>query len=73
MGILVQATARGFFGKLREKGDKFEIQDKEQLGNWMLRVKDEPVEGDGKPAKAPAPAPAAKTTGKQPPAGSDIA
>lgn len=42
MGIKVQATQLGYYGgQLREEGAKFEIESKEELGNWML-VLDEP-------------------------------
>lgn len=44
MGIKVKATARGFYGQLREKGEEFEVADKTALGTWM-----EPI---GKTAKA---------------------
>lgn len=37
MGIKVQATQLGYYaGQLREEGSKFEIESKEELGNWML-------------------------------------
>jgi len=46
MGIKVQATQLGYYGgQLREEGAKFEIESKEELGNWMLVL-------DGKAAKA---------------------
>lgn len=42
MGIKVQATQLGYYGgQLREEGTTFEIESKQDLGNWML-VLDEP-------------------------------
>ena len=48
MAIQVVAIAVGFFGKLREVGDEFSIQNKNQLGKWMKIVgeaNDEPETG----------------------------
>lgn len=38
MAIKVVANARGYFGKLREAGDEFYIQNKKQMGSWMTPV-----------------------------------
>lgn len=42
----VIATKRGYFGKLREPGDEFDVPDK-STASWF-----EPVGGDTKPAKS---------------------
>lgn len=39
MGIKVRANAVGYYGHLRQPGDEFEIESKEQLGAWMDMVK----------------------------------
>ena len=41
---LVIAKALGFYGHLREAGERFEIPDDEELGNWMV-----PANADGSP------------------------
>lgn len=56
---LVIAKATGFYGHLREAGERFEIPDDEELGAWMA-----PANADGTPkltkdqkaGKVPAPA-----------------
>lgn len=37
----VIATKKGFYNKLREEGEKFDIDKKEDLGSWMSEVKQE--------------------------------
>lgn len=39
MGIKVRANAVGYFEQLRQPGDEFEIESKDQLGKWMDVVK----------------------------------
>ena len=34
-GIKVRATAKGYYGCLRQEGDVFEIEKKEDMGSWM--------------------------------------
>ena len=58
--IRVKATAKGYFGQLREPGDEFEIPDEKALGNWMEVVEEKParrarrrrVDGPGSQAAA---------------------
>jgi len=33
--ILVKATRPGVYGRLRETGEEFEIEDEKELGSWM--------------------------------------
>ena len=43
----VKATARGYYGQLREPGDVFDIESEDDMGSWME------VEGKrGRKAKA---------------------
>ena len=35
----VIATEKGFYDKIRQEGDEFEIKDKSALGSWMKEVK----------------------------------
>lgn len=38
-GVEVVATARGYFGHLREPGDRFTVPAGQRLGRWMAPVK----------------------------------
>jgi len=41
MAITVEATQRGYYGNLREPGDRFDIVDKQAFSTkWMRRVSD---------------------------------
>lgn len=44
MAIKVRATARGYYLKLREEGDEFDVRRKEDIGSWMDPI----VERSGK-------------------------
>lgn len=35
----VMAVKKGFFGKLREPGDEFEVPDKTKLASWFVEAK----------------------------------
>ncbi len=35
MAIRVKATARGYYGQLREPGDVFDVPDRAAVGSWM--------------------------------------
>jgi hypothetical protein len=35
MTVKVKAMARGFYGKLREPGEEFVVQSKDEIGSWM--------------------------------------
>ena len=48
----VRATKQGFYGKMREAGEEFEIANKADLGKWMepvkaTRAKPKKDEGEG--------------------------
>lgn len=47
--ITVKATAAGFHGKLRQKGDVFEIESEAQLGTWMNPVTSTKAESSQSP------------------------
>lgn len=53
MGIEVVAKQRGFYLKLREKGDRFFVSNEVNLGRWMevLPSKAEPPKADDRAAK----------------------
>lgn len=56
---LVIAKALGFYGHLREAGERFEIPDDEELGNWMVLANADgtpKLTKDQKAGKVPAPA-----------------
>jgi len=44
--VEVRAKAKGYFGKLREAGDRFEVDDSADLGSWM-----EPTETEKRPRR----------------------
>lgn len=45
----VIATAKGYFGQMREPGDEFEVPDDTKKASWFVKVK---ADSDEKPAKA---------------------
>ena len=50
----VMAVKKGFFGKLREPGDEFDVPDKTKMASWFVEAKktvSEPAEKT-KPAQA---------------------
>lgn len=56
---LVIAKSLGFYGHLREAGERFEIPDDEELGNWMVLANADgtpKLTKDQKAGKVPAPA-----------------
>lgn len=44
MAIRVKAIRRGFYGRLREVGDEFPINDRKDLGRWMQPLDAEKAE-----------------------------
>lgn len=40
--ILVRALARGYYGRLRERDDRFEVASEQDLGRWMQRIEPTP-------------------------------
>jgi hypothetical protein len=55
--MLVKATQRGFFVKLRNPGDQFDVPDDAFSTKWMKRV-----EAAAKPEETPVPVEAPETT-----------
>lgn len=56
--IRVKATAKGYYGQLREPGDVFAVKtEREVSSRWMERL-DPPAKGKGKAADKPADEPA---------------
>jgi hypothetical protein len=54
----VRATKNGYFIKLREVGDVFDVEDKAQLGSWMEVLEEEKPKRAAKKAEPPSePAP----------------
>jgi len=54
MGILVRATAAGYYGTLRDVGDQFEVTDEKAVGSWMERVKEDEAKPKSRKLKAEA-------------------
>lgn len=49
MTIKVRATRRGFYDKLLEAGEEFEIRSEKDMGSWMEKIggkKEVPADGD---------------------------
>ena len=57
--MLVKATAKGYLGSLREKGDEFEVPDGTK-GSWFKPVSTETVAEPAEPLKAAKPLKAVK-------------
>lgn len=53
MAIQVVAIAVGFSGKLREVGDEFSIENKNQLGKWMRVISESNSEPETEKADSP--------------------
>lgn len=49
----VRATKNGYFIKLREAGDVFDVEDKVQLGSWMEVLEEEKPKRATKKVEAP--------------------
>ena len=47
--MLVIATAKGYFGKVREVGERFDVPDDTSKASWFEPVRDPPEQS--KPAK----------------------
>lgn len=57
----VKATAPGFYGRLRDVGEEFDISSEQDLGNWMAKVGDkQKPEAKAKPGPKPAAKPEEK-------------
>lgn len=48
----VKATAPGFYGRLRDVGEEFDISGEQDLGNWMAEIAK--PEAKAKPGTKPA-------------------
>lgn len=64
--MLVIATAPGFYGSLRQAGDKFEVPDDEPESSWLSQIDDKgnvipwpKSKGKAKPSETVANSPAA--------------
>ncbi len=40
--IKVVAVRRGYYGSLREPGDKFTVATEQDIGSWMAKAEDKP-------------------------------